>query len=145
MIASVAAFLVLASLLTWMAAWAADRALRMLDRPARFVWLAGLSVPFLLLIAPLLAPTTRSATSAGTVESILWLTPLVVEAGGTGGWGGALSWALAGAWIVSSASMVLVLVRAHAELVDQRAGCRRSFLSGRMVYVSDARVPPWPA
>lgn len=141
MIAGTVVFLGVVSLVVWVAVWAADQGLRRLGLPTRWLWLAGLSAPFALLLVPLMLPDGAGATPAvGTPSAPFELAPIVVGDGlaGLAFW---LTPALGAVWLFSSLALAVSLVHGHLALKKERASWPTSTVSGRDVYVSSDRGP----
>lgn len=143
MIIAVMGFLTVVSLLAYVAARVADEGIRRLGIPTRWLWLVAIGMPFVLLLVPLLASTGAAAPAAGAfgMAPVIELSPIVVGEGSGPGIIGWLPTALAGAWIVGSAALAVLLIRTHVSLVAERREWSHSSVSGRDVYVSVDRGP----
>jgi TonB family protein len=134
-------FLFVASAVVAIAAWTAEEGLRRCGVSTRWIWLASLLAPPLLLVGPAVLPdrseglVERAIGAAPVVE----LSPLVVGAGG----GGLplLELATVTVWLLASLGMVALLVRTQRGLSRERAGWPVSSVSGRKVYLSEDRGP----
>lgn len=142
MIIGVMGFLLLVSLLTYVAARAGEEGLRRLGRASRGVWMAAIAAPFALLLVPLAMPRGTPASDTATLGTpVVELAPMVVgEAGGLG-WGGELAWIVAGLWVGGSLWLAFLLVRTHLALLRERRRWSTSNVAGRRVYVSADRGP----
>lgn len=142
MIVAVVGFLTVVSLLTYVAARVADEGIRRTGIPTRWIWLAGIAAPFVLLLVPLFTFPGTAPAGAGAfgMTPVVELSPIVVG-GSEPGIVGLLPGLLAGAWIVGSLGLAGLLIRTHLSLAAERRRWSSSTVSGRRVYVSVDRGP----
>lgn len=141
MIDSVMVYLVAVSIVFAVAAWFADEGLRRVGVPTRWLWLAALAAPVVLVTAALLVPERATVVLGGMpTAGVIELPAFLV---GNGAESGAFGWpdALLVAWLVSTLTMVAVVVRAQVRLGSERRSWPRDVVDGREVFVSPDRGP----
>lgn len=139
------------SCLAALAAALADDGLRTIERATRWVWLAALWAPPILLVAPLLIPDFGVPGLGGALAGVA-----VVEIPGflvgseVASEDDSLSRILAGLWLLSCAVMAFVLLRTHLRLRRDRTTWDREAVLGGPVFVSvdqgpavSGVLPPW--
>lgn len=139
MIVGVMGYLFAVSLLTYAAAWAMDDGLRRLGRPTRWVWLAALAAPPVLLLVPRILPA--AAEGALGPVAVVELPGLVVGDGVGPTVGLWLEAGIAGAWLLGSLGLAALLVSMHRGLLRERRRWATSTVAGRDVYLSADRGP----
>ena len=138
MIVSVVAFLLTLSLVSSLAAWSADEALRRLAFPARWLWLLAMASGPALLFGPALLPDRGDSLARPLPIGVVELPALVVGGGGGGLDPNLLIGAL---WLAASVTMVGLLAYTHRSLGRERGRWERRDVLGRSVYVSEDRGP----
>jgi TonB family protein len=128
------------ALLAGIAALAADRALRAMQRPQRFPWLAALVVA---ITWPCLAPLVAWLTPAPVAEvvplAVSVSAPLAIAA--TAGWAEHLDGLLVGVWAVLSCALALQVVIALRVLRRARGHSRPMQIDGETVLVAQSLGP----
>lgn len=134
-------FLVAVSAVASTAAWLAEDGLRRCDISTRWLWLAAMAAPPLLLLGPLLAPAPDGLVSrAISAAPVIELSPLVVGPGGQGPLPvGDVT--LGVAWLLASLGLLVILFRTQRTLAKERAGWSTEEVAGREVYLSVDRGP----
>lgn len=142
MIYDVIVFWLAVSAVVTASAWLADAGLRNLGVPGRWVWLAALWAPVVLLLVPRAWPELSTAVGGATP-----LTPMVFElpeifVGAAGpSW---MSWgaiALGVVWATSSALLLFVLARTHVGLALESRRWERTRVSDTEVFISEDTGP----
>jgi TonB family protein len=142
MIASVMMYLLAVSAVIGVAAWVADEGLRRVGVPTRWLWLAALAAPPILVLAAWLLPQRVTAmVGGGAVAGPVIELPAFLLGNGTDPSG--LGWpdALLAVWLASALAMVAVVVVAHVRLDLERRGWALEEVDGSNVLVSDDRGP----
>lgn len=124
------------------AAFIGETGLRRAGVPTRWLWLAAMAAPFVLLALPAVLPAgVETAVGRMTGSVMFELAPLVVGPGGGWPWLGSLGTLLAGAWVLSSLGFAALLARTHRTLLAERSAWPASEVAGRQVYLSPDRGP----
>lgn len=144
MMATWMAYSVLVAALLVAGAWAAERALTLYRRPARFAWVVALAGSLLLpaaaLVLPSEVPTVAAGRGAPGAPSAVArvLEGLGARAGGTGPGLDAL---LAAGWLLASAVLVIRVVSARRELASKLTCSTRRQVGGAVVHLTSELGP----
>ena len=147
MIVSWLIYAVFVTVLLGLAAYAAERALRLAGRPARLVWLGTMSFSVLIPGATFAIRTWMPETALGLPS--VGFSELVLPALWTAGDTAVSAWttqrvtelALSAAWVVASLALLGLLVHSQWRLRRERAGWLRARVDGVPVLVSRRTGP----
>lgn len=141
MILSVAIFLAAVSILGFLAAGLASAGLRWMGLPTRLVWLAAMMWgPVLLALDALGVFGGASTGTALGLVPVVQLPPLMVGPDNVGA-GLGVEVVVGALWLLSALCLLVLLVRTHRGLLQDRSGWESTQVMGRDVYISTDRGP----
>jgi len=146
MLLSLMVYVMTVSFLLGLAAWAFERAVRVVAFPTRWIWAAAMAGSLGYTLAAVLRPTTSShplGTVVATPLDVLLIPVIgsITRLADTSPAGIGLEPLLGAAWVVLTLAVTAVLLRAHVRLRSDRSTWTPAELDGRDVLVSEDLGP----
>ena len=146
MLLNLMVYVMTVSFLLGLAAWAFERAVRVLAFPTRWIWAGAMAGSLGYTLAAILRPTTSShplGTVVATPLDVLLIPVIgsITRLADTSPAGIGLEPLLSAGWVVLTLAVTVVLMRAHVRLRSDRSTWTPAELDGRDVLVSEDLGP----